>query len=314
MIDPSTCPDISPEALASISQPTFLLTPEGRVSALNPSALALSGRSEREAVLGLALGELIRVRGDLQGGRLGTLLEQARFELGREGEVAPICELVELLTDHRPYACELCIYPVARPGELPRSLVVLVREPGVDRKGFSLATTRWQTDALRTIARALNGPRDPLRFAAAVREVFGADRAWIIHPCAPRAAVCQLLVEHTDPEFPGSIARHIPVRVEEHVQRVLNHALVQKGPLVFERMKGVLADEVVRQFGIKSQMMVRVRPRTGHPWLLGIHQCEARRNWSPEEQNLLASIGLHLTQAIDSRLIQHSLVRPSLAN
>ncbi len=305
MLNPDAAVEIGPEVLAGISDPAFVLNASGEVMVLNPSALGFCGGS-RADVLGTPCSELVRVHGDPRGRTLERLFEQARYQIGAS-EMAPVrCEVV-LRMAQAPLICELVIYPLARLGELPRQFVLLVRQAGAEPLGFSMQASRWHTDALRRVKAVLHEHRNPERFLGVVRAVFDAERAWLIHPCAPRAATCALLAEDTEPEFPGAMARRVPVPVESRTQRVLNQSLMQKTPLVFERMKGVLPDEVVKQFGIRSQMLVRIRPRTGRPWLLGLHQCTAPRAWAPEEQNLLAGIARHLTQAIDSHLLQRTL-------
>jgi hypothetical protein len=56
------------------------------------------------------------------------------------------------------------------------------------------------------------------------------------------------------------------------------------------------------QFGVKAMMMVALYPKTGKPWLFGLHQCSYPRIWTSEEMRLLKEISRRLADSIPGLL------------
>lgn len=298
-------PGIAAETLAEISDAVLVLNAAGQIEMINPAAAGLLGVGRRDA-LGRLWEELVRLRGE-GGKRLEQGLEEARPAAARASTVTG-GETPVLLTPHGEVPVEIEIHPVGRPGEMAHHLVVVLREGAAEP--FSLSSSLWQTRVLHRVDEALGRPHGADALVKVLREELGADRAWIIHPCRPHGSVCQLLVESAEEEFPGAMLTRTPVPVDGRMQRVLTDALVAKRPRPYPRLTGVLSDEFLDTFTLQSQMMISVRPRSGTPWLLGVHQCARPRDWGREEQALLAMAARRLTRAIDSHLLRGMLRRP----
>ncbi|ROR34346.1 PAS domain-containing sensor histidine kinase [Inmirania thermothiophila] len=121
-----------------------------------------------------------------------------------------------------------------------------------------------------------------------LREVFDADRTWLLYPCDPQAPAWWVPVEVTVPEYPGAFAAGEEVPMDATGRAVFARVLAAPGPVVFSPMPAG-SDWVVR-YRIRAQMLTVVRPRYGAPWLLGLHQCREVRSWSAEEQALFAEL------------------------
>ena len=54
-------------------------------------------------------------------------------------------------------------------------------------------------------------------------------------------------------------------------------------------------------------MVIALRPRSGEPWLLGLHQCRCEREWTREDRELFKGISYRLTDALTSFLLHQDL-------
>jgi len=147
----------------------------------------------------------------------------------------------------------------------------------------------------------------------AVLEVFGCDRAWLLYPCDPDAPSWRAVMEHTRPEFPGAAARGRDLPMTAESAEVVRAALASdralpRGP-GHERQ---LNPDSAERFGIRSEMLMALRPNGDRPYLFGLHQCSGPRSWTKDEQRLFEEIGRRLTDAL-SRLIALRSLRQSEA-
>lgn len=139
-----------------------------------------------------------------------------------------------------------------------------------------------------------------------VRASFDADRAWLIFPCDPEAAEWHVPFEATHPQFPGVAARGGKNRMSPEIAEVLRDALAASGPVIHPDVARI-GSATLRGFRIESQMMTVLRPRGGPPWILGLHSCRARRDWTPQESHLFNHIAERLADALTQRLLQRRL-------
>jgi PAS domain S-box-containing protein len=146
-----------------------------------------------------------------------------------------------------------------------------------------------------------------------VLEVFDCDRAFLVHPCDPDATTWWAPMERTRPEFPGAhdIGKEEPITA--HVAEVMRMILASEQPLQFGSVAGCPLPESVREkYRIRSMMSMAIHPKTGRPWMFGIHQCRADRLWTSEETRLFLEIGRRVTDALTG-LLAHMSLRESEA-
>ena len=65
--------------------------------------------------------------------------------------------------------------------------------------------------------------------------------------------------------------------------------------------------EIAVRFGVRSEMLIALRPKGDRPHLLGLHQCSRSRTWTTEEQRLFEEIGHRLGDALASLTAFRSL-------
>lgn len=123
-----------------------------------------------------------------------------------------------------------------------------------------------------------------------ILELFDADRAWVLDPCDPAAPEHRLTHESTRSEFPGALAAGGLLPTNPANMQILREALVSQGP--FMRHASEIRDpqDLMHQFGTKSEMMMVLRPQGTAPQLMGIHQCQDERHWTNVEQSLFHEI------------------------
>jgi PAS domain S-box-containing protein len=170
----------------------------------------------------------------------------------------------------------------------------------------------WFLESLDRINRAFQGTDELAAMMSAVLEavleIFACDRAWLLSPCDPDAPSWRAVMEHTRPEFPGVFAlrRDLPMTADS--AEVAYAALGSDGALPagpgHERQ---VKPEIAERFGVRSEMLMALRPKGDRPYLFGLHQCSHPRTWTKEEQRLFEEIGHRLTEALASLIALRSL-------
>ena len=174
----------------------------------------------------------------------------------------------------------------------------------------------WFLGSLDRVNRAMQGANDVKDMMSAVleavRDIFGCDRAWLLHPCDPSAPSYRVVMERTRAEFPGAYARGIETSLSADFATVVaaaisaareSDAAVPSGP---GYALGI-PDAIAERFNIKSRLMTAVYPKIGEPYLFGLHQCSRARVWTQHEQRLFQEIGRRLGDAITSGLTLRNL-------
>ena len=158
-------------------------------------------------------------------------------------------------------------------------------------------------ESMDRINRAMQGTNDLEKMMGhvlgAVLGIFGCDRAWLIHPCDPEAGFWRVAMERAKPEYRRASALGRGIPSDEHAVRTFRAMLSAGGPLQFHR-SGL--PKAVNCFGIKSQMAMAIHPKTGKPWLFGLHQCSREHIWTHAEERLFQEVGRRLTDGLTSFL------------
>ncbi len=142
----------------------------------------------------------------------------------------------------------------------------------------------------------------------ALLTIFSCDRAWMLYPCDPDASSWQVPMERTRPEYPGALAMGIDMPMLPEVKEAFQTALKSNEPVTYDPDSGrALPSSSADQFSIQSQIIIAIRPKSGKPWLLGMHQCSHPRIWSNTEQALFKEIGRRITDSMGSMLFLRDL-------
>ena len=171
----------------------------------------------------------------------------------------------------------------------------------------------WFLESMDRINRAMQGTNDVEQMMSAVLdavlEIFACDRAWLLYPCDPDVASWRVVMEHTQTQFPGAFAaleRDLPMTVDS--AEVARAALDFRGALPagpgHERQ---VKPSVAERFGVQSEILMALHPKSDKPYLFGLHQCSRPRLWTKEEQRLFEEVGHRLTDALSSLIAFRSL-------
>ncbi len=221
----------------------------------------------------------------------------------------------------------LVIYS-SRPGAFDAGEVRLLEELASDlafgirvlrtRKELAVAARERQQhlrflEGMDRINRALQESGDLAhaldRVLDATLDIFGADRAYLLHPCDPDAPTWQTPFERTRPEWPGVLELGLVMPMSEEVASTLRTLLVSDGPVVFgPGTEHPIPADTAERFEIRGLMAIVLRPMTGKPWQFGLHQCTHERDWSSDDQRLLREIARRLEDGLTSILTRQQLV------
>ncbi len=157
------------------------------------------------------------------------------------------------------------------------------------------------------INRAIQGTNDLEKMMndviRATLEIFDCDRAWIFYPCDPEAPSFRVPMEVTRPEYPGAGISNKDIPTPQDMAMNLREALESPEPVAYTSGTGKPINEMsAGQFGVKAMLMTAIYPKSGKPWLFGLHQCSYPRVWMPEEKRLLQEIGRRLADSLTNLL------------
>ncbi len=138
-------------------------------------------------------------------------------------------------------------------------------------------------------------------------EIFDSDRAWVVHPCDPGAASWCAPMERTKPEHTGVFALGEEIPMTPEIEAVFREALNKDDLITVDYRNPGAARENAERFSILSEMHMAVYPKTGKPWLFGVHQCAYYRDWSKEEKDLFREIGRRVGDALSSMIFLRDL-------
>lgn len=145
--------------------------------------------------------------------------------------------------------------------------------------------------------------------------VFDCDRSWLFYPCDPEASSFSVPMEIAKPEFPGAGILNEEVPLPADMAQNLREAMESSDPVTYMVGSEKPINKVsAEQFGVKSMIMVPLYPKTGKPWMLGMHQCSHKREWTKEEKRLFQETGRRLSDALTSMLIHRDLRKSEAEN
>lgn len=140
-----------------------------------------------------------------------------------------------------------------------------------------------------------------------VQDILKTDRAWLLYPCDPNAATWAVPMEVTHPSYPGAMELKGVMPMSKEAEQIFRHALEAKEAVFFDYSSPDSPKETVEEFGALTQIHIALFPKTGEPWLLGVHQCSHRKVWSDDEIQLFTEISRRVSDALTSLLFLRHL-------
>jgi len=140
-----------------------------------------------------------------------------------------------------------------------------------------------------------------------VLSIFGSDRAWLLHPCDPKAPTWRMPMEATVPEYPGISNTDVEIPTTTETAEIFRDALAGDDPLMFGCKSGGDLPPAAIEYSVKSMLLIAVHPKVGKPWLFGLHQCSSPRLWTANEQLLFKETSHRVADALSSMLFLKDL-------
>ncbi|GEM_PF-5910194 len=266
----------------------FIHGPDGRIVDVNPQVERVLGWSREEFI------NLPPERFMPEGYDAAEAF--ARLERARNGEPQDFPWVARAKCGEEiPVEVRLRPLPLPEPGYV----LALVHDQRLQHDSRQAHEKR--RDALRRIAEAERSSLDPDRILHhvidAVREMFQADRAYLVHPLDPNANRWSVPVQSSAPAYAATPGGTYPYTARtRHLARAIlaaNGAL----PLYPTEEDNEWGAE---RYQIRSSLALAIRPRLGAPWLLGIHQCGFPRRWTQAEQALFTELGERIAPLLDA--------------
>ncbi len=140
------------------------------------------------------------------------------------------------------------------------------------------------------------------------RDIFAADRAWLIYPCDPEVPYCNICYEATTEDYPALGRMEGNLQVTENIAAVFRDALAETGPRI--HLPETVTEhcrKMAGQFDIRSCLSMVLRMKNDRPWLLSLQQCSYERQWSEQEVDLFEYGARMLADAYDTRMLLETL-------
>jgi PAS domain S-box-containing protein len=161
-------------------------------------------------------------------------------------------------------------------------------------------------ESMDRINRAMQGTNDLEEMMdhvlGAVLEIFDCDRAWLLYPADPEAPSWRVPMQRSRPEYRNSDPTNLDMPMDPRMAATLREMRAAPGPVKCGSAYGRKPGDKATRFQIKSQISMVIRPKTGKPWLFGLHQCSGERIWTAEEEELFEVIGRRLPDGLTSLL------------
>jgi PAS domain S-box-containing protein len=137
--------------------------------------------------------------------------------------------------------------------------------------------------------------------------IFDCDRAFLLYPLDKDAKTYKIPFEETKPEYPGAFTANKELPVTREVAEIFRIALGASAPVSMNLVEGITDESQLKEFDIKTQLVAPLYPKTGKPWMIGLHQCSRVREWAKEDQALFYAISLVISDKLNNLLLARNL-------
>jgi PAS domain S-box-containing protein len=138
------------------------------------------------------------------------------------------------------------------------------------------------------------------------REILESDRAWLLYPGDPEAEFFRVPMIRSGEEWTIDLAPDSDIPITPEIADAFRLAVRTDGPVSFDSSSG-RPIPLAKEFSIRSQIIIALRPRRGKAWIFGLHQCSHPHKWTEREQRLFTEIGRRLVDGLSSLLLLQEL-------
>ncbi len=135
-------------------------------------------------------------------------------------------------------------------------------------------------------------------------ELFSCDRAWLLHPCNPDLPSFEIPYQSASPSFPTPKAMTETIPMTSDMAAYCRRALVNIGsPQTDLPLDQEKTNAIALQFDITSLMFMALKLQNDEAWMLGLHHCALKHQWTNDERRLFTFIGQRITQFIENAIL-----------
>ncbi len=141
-----------------------------------------------------------------------------------------------------------------------------------------------------------------------VLKIFNSSRAWLFHPCNPKLPYFDVTFESTTVDYPGAKTLKQKVPMTDDMADYCRRALSAKDGPEIDPLEGQpVTNDIAIRFNVKSMLFMALRPKSGEPWMFGLHQCDRDRIWTSDEKQLFNMVGKRISVCLDNLLYVRQL-------
>lgn len=141
-----------------------------------------------------------------------------------------------------------------------------------------------------------------------LRVIFNCDQAWLLHPCDPFSAHWRVPYRATSPNHPIHFGPEDDLPVTDDLRENCRLALKSTEPVPLGPRSSVKdIPQEAQDAMAKSALLIALYPKSGRPWLMGLHQCSAERQWSIEEKQMFQDVSARVVDALSLTLFYRDL-------
>lgn len=141
-----------------------------------------------------------------------------------------------------------------------------------------------------------------------ILEIFNADRAWLLYPCDPDAAFWSVPMERTRPEWPGLLEQGVDMPMDSGISECLSELLLTNGTIQYSPdTDHPIPPHIAKDFSVKSQLVVALRPKIGNAWAFGLHHCARVVKHDEEYLHSFAAVALRISDILSNYLSARKL-------
>lgn len=137
--------------------------------------------------------------------------------------------------------------------------------------------------------------------------IFNCDHVWLLYPCDPNAPAWVVPMERARPGWATTNAQQPKIDMDDDDKEIFLNALNHDVVTYDQHSKLSLPKTTKENYHVLCQMDCAIFPKTGKPWLIGLHHCQEQHDFTSEERRILRQIAERLSQALTNLLILKDL-------
>ncbi len=139
-------------------------------------------------------------------------------------------------------------------------------------------------------------------------DLLEADRVWFLSPCDVNAPFWVIPMEKTKPEWPGLYQAKEEIARSPSAIKMIEETIKAKSVVVYHHDEShPIPPHVIERFSIKSQIQVVIHPEASTSWIIGVHHCANKREYTETDIFVFNSLAHHISERLSNAILTNSL-------